>query len=248
MVPFHQDERLSTESLAVPPEVGVSLVDPALPTGDRWQRLVTLYDRMAEQVASTATTAGVTTVVTGDCLAALGTLAGVQRAGLDPAVVWFDAHGDLHTLASSTSGYLGGLALRMAMGGDADKLAPLGLRAVPEERVVLVGARDLDPAEVAYLATSPVRLRTAADVASADLPDGPVLVHVDLDVIDASLVAGLRFPVHGGPSTVAVVGAVRRLVAGGRVCALDVACPWFERADQQHVRRDLVAELLACAA
>ena len=63
--------------------------------------------------------------VTGDCLATLGTLVGLQRAGLDPSLVWFDAHGDVHTLKSSTSGYLGGMALRMAMGGDFTRLGVL---------------------------------------------------------------------------------------------------------------------------
>lgn len=250
VLPFHQDDHLGVENLAVPADRPVTVVEPSLPGTDRWRRLVTLYDRMADQVASDVATTELTTVVTGDCLALLGTLAGAQRAGLDPSVVWFDAHGDVHTLASSTSGYLGGLALRMAMGGDAERLAvPLGLRPLAEERAVLVGARDLDPAEAAYLATSRVRRGTVEDVRDSDLPAGPVILHVDVDVIDPSLVPGLRFPVAGGPSTPVVLEAVRRLVAGGRVRALDVACPWWAPADadQQAVRRELVAELVACA-
>lgn len=248
VLPFHQDERLSVESLPVPSDVAVTLVEPTLPAAGRWQRLVALYDGVAEQVASSVVTTEPTTVVSGDCLAMLGTLAGAQRAGLDPTVVWFDAHGDVHTLASSTSGYLGGVALRMAMGGDADRLAvPLGLRPVAEERTVLVGARDLDPAEVAYLATSRVRRRTVEDVRASDLPAGPVVVHVDVDVIDASLVPGLRFPVGGGPSTSTVLAAIQRLSASGQVCVLDVACPWVEPTDtgQQRVRRELLAGLIS---
>ena len=43
----------------------------------------------------------------------LGTIAGLQRAGSDPGIVWLDAHGDVQTPETSTSGYLAGMALRL---------------------------------------------------------------------------------------------------------------------------------------
>lgn len=247
VLPFHQDQRLGGDDIALTPDTVTTLVEVELPVADQWQRLVALYDHMAAQVASTVAVSGFTTVLTGDCLALLATLAGSQRAGLDPSLVWFDAHGDVHTLATSTSGYLGGMALRMAMGGDADKLGePLGLKPVPEERTVLVDARDLDPAEATYLAASRVLRRTVEDLQVDDLPDGPVILHVDLDVIDAAEVPGLRFPVPGGPAKSTVLDTVQRLVRSGRVSILDVACPWHEPTDQdqQRVRRALLTELL----
>src|SRR5829696_2549560 len=121
LFPFHQDERLGADTIPVGGP-GATVVAPALPDGDQWQRLVALYDAMAGAVAASLGGDGFTTVLTGDCLALLGTLVGAQRAGQDPSLVWFDAHGDVHTLASSASGYLGGLSLRMALGGDADRL------------------------------------------------------------------------------------------------------------------------------
>ena len=143
---------------------------------------------------------GLRAVVVGDCLASLGTLAGLQRAGHDPSIVWFDAHGDIHTIASSTSQYLGGMPLRMMIGGDPDRLTgPLGIRTLAEDRAVLVDARDLDPGEVEFLATSRVRRSSVDELTAADLPPGPVLVHIDLDVIDAAEVPGMRFPVGRRP-------------------------------------------------
>ena len=53
-------------------------------------------------------------VASGDCLTALGTVAGLQAAGADPAVVWFDAHGDVQTPETTSSGYLAGMSLRSA--------------------------------------------------------------------------------------------------------------------------------------
>jgi arginase family enzyme len=59
---------------------------------------------------------------------------------------WFDAHGDVQTLETTASGYLGGLPLRLLVGYRPELIATgLGLRPVPEHQVLLVGARDLDP-------------------------------------------------------------------------------------------------------
>jgi arginase family enzyme len=239
IVPYHQDERLPDDSI---PVAGTT-VEAVLPDGDIWTRLVALFDLVAGKV--TAGQAPV--VISGDCLVANATIAGAQRAGHDPSVVWFDAHGDVHTLDSSTSGYLGGMALRFALGAHADRLAaPLGLRPLTERQAVLVDARDLDPAEAGYLAGSGVR-RCAVD--ELQIPDGPLVLHVDLDVIDSAELPGLLFPAPGGPSRRAVLDAVRQVLATGRVVAVDIACPWHPPRDEQETaaRADLLAELLTAA-
>ena len=240
-MPFHQDQRLPDGDLPVSGET--SRMEPDLPAGDIWQRLAALYDAVADAVAERAD--GVPTVVSGDCLVALGTLTGLQRAGLDPSLVWFDAHGDVHTLHTTTSGYLGGLALRLALGAHEEKLAgPLGLRPLPEERAVLVDARDLDPAEVDYLASARVRRLGVSEVEPGLLPDGPLLLHVDVDVIDRGELPGLRFPAAGGPSSGETLAAVKRVLASGRVVGLDIACPWHpSSAGDAVIRRELLARL-----
>lgn len=123
----------------------------------------------------------------------------------------------MHTPETSTSGYLGGMALRFVLDGE------LGTAPVRERDATLVDARDLDPAEVEYLAGAEIR---RCGVTEVPLPDSPVVLHVDVDVIDASEVPGLLFPVPGGPSVKTVADAVRRIVATGQVVALHVACPW----------------------
>jgi arginase len=236
LVPFHQDERLPDSALPVPADI---VVDPAL-TGAGWPRLVGLWSAVAAAVARVAAPV----VVSGDCLAMLGVLTGVQRAGVDPAVVWFDAHGDVHTLETSTSGYLGGLSLRLLMGAHAELVAePLGLRPLPESRALLVDARDLDPAELDYLGTSAVTRCPVRSVAS-ELPPGPLILHLDLDVIDPAELPGLRFPAPGGPSTVDVLAAAGAVLATGRVVALSLAGTWHPGAP---VPADLLTRLAAMA-
>jgi arginase len=250
-VPYHQDERLPADVLPLPSAAGVTTVDPDLPEGDIWHRLGALYDLVADRVADGVAGDAGTTVVSGDCLVTLASVAGAQRAGSDPAVVWFDAHGDVHTLQSSTSGYLGGLSLRLLLGAHPELLAEgLRLRPVPEERTVLVDARDLDPAEVDYLAGSAVRRTAVAELDAGSLPDGPLVLHVDVDVIDAAEVPGLLFPAPGGPSTGAVLAAMARVAATGRVVVTDLAFPWQPAADRQQRRHqaELVEALLRASA
>jgi arginase len=74
-------------------------------------------------------------VVSGDCTVSIGIATGLQRAGFDPSGVWVDAHGGVQTLETTTSGYIGGMALRFLVGYRPELFAErLGLRPVSEER------------------------------------------------------------------------------------------------------------------
>jgi arginase len=224
-VPYHLDEYLP--DLDVTPEPA-ELITPELPAGDVWPRLEVLYAAVARAVTRSRAGGARPMVVSGDCLTALGTVAGLQAAGDDLAIVWLDAHGDVQTLETTSSGYLGGLPLRLLAGYRPELIASrLGLKPVPEDRIVLVGARDLDPPEAAYLDQARIRRRQVADLAVADLPDGPLYVHVDLDVIDAAQLPGLRYPAPAGPDAGQVADAVGMLLGTGLVAAVGIACTWF---------------------
>ena len=120
---------------------------------------------------------------------------GCSAPASDPRIVWLDAHGDVQTPETSASGYLGGMALRLLTDYRPELIATrLGLRPVPEERIVLAGSRDLDPPEVEYLASSRIRQCEVAGLGAAPLPDGPLYVHLDMDVISPDEAPGLRSP------------------------------------------------------
>jgi arginase len=227
-VPYHLDEYLPDLDFALPPD---EVVTAELPTGDPWARLAPLYSAVGDAVAAAAASATRGTppvVVTGDCLTSLGTVAGLQRAGGNPGIVWFDAHGDVQAPETTTSGYLAGMPLRLLTGHRPELIADrLGLRPVPERQVVLAGARDLDPPEASYLAGAQIRRYEVADLGAAELPNGPLYVHVDLDVVRPADLPGLRFPTPGGPSTAQVADALRLLLGTGRVAAVGIACSWL---------------------
>jgi len=239
LVPYHLEERLSEVEL---PARADRVVTVELGGGGFWARVAGLHAAVADAVAAEDEAPA---IVTGDCAVALGVVAGLQRRGIEPAVVWFDAHGDLHTPESSTSGYPGGMPLRMLLGdGDPTVADRTGLRPIPAEKVILVDGRDLDPAEAEFLDGGPVR-RVPVD-AVPDV-DGPIYLHIDLDVVDAAALPDLRFPVTPGPAAAAVLDAASRLLATGRVAALTVACTWYPGRGAAEVARPLVEALLGGA-
>ncbi|SDA99251.1 arginase family protein [Sinorhizobium sp. NFACC03] len=125
---------------------------------------------------------------TSRCAVSLATLPAVARHHDDAVVVWFDAHGDLNTPDTSSTGYLGGLALSGPCG-----LWKSGLgHGVTVRNVVLVGQRDLDLFEVSLIAVGHIpHIRPGADLAQklAEAVAGrPVYIHLDCDVLNPGIV------------------------------------------------------------
>jgi arginase family enzyme len=112
-------------------------------------------------------------VLGGDCCSHIGAVEGLAARQDRLAVVWLDAHGDLNTPASSPSGNMWGMPLRMIL--DSGAVAP--------EDVALVGARALDPPEEEYIAVS--GLHTGDDAVTRALDGvGCVYVALDADVVE----------------------------------------------------------------
>ncbi|MGZ8687852.1 MAG: arginase family protein, partial [Gaiellaceae bacterium] len=113
------------------------------------------------------------------------------------AVVWLDAHGDLNTPESSPSGNAWGMPLRMALDQGFVRAAD----------VALVGARALDPPEVAFLSGAGIDADVERALGAAD----QVYVALDLDVLRPGQIACFM-PEPGGP-TIEDVELVLRDVA-----------------------------------
>jgi arginase len=237
-VPYHLDERLPGLDMGMLADREIT-VD--LPSGTTWQRLAVLYEQVAVAVAGAPSPA---LIVSGDCTTSLGVLAGLQRAGRDVGIVWFDAHADFHTEATTTSGYLGGMPLALAAGVGALTLPDaLDLRAVHQSRIVLVDARDTDPGEHVLLEQCAVVRRPVQNLTEADLPAGQLYLHVDVDVCDPDAVPDLLYPAPGGPTLDDVLGAVHRVAATGRVAALGIAATWRQNGPGAPAHRELTRRL-----
>lgn len=139
-------------------------------------------------------------VLGGNCTIALGTCAGLQRAGIEPGLVYIDRHFDLNTPDSTSEGALDWMGLAHAL--DLDGAAP--------ELVDVLGPRPLlKPARLSFLGVDErqstgwergqverlglhvvpqgdlvkVPDRAAVAARNAVLP-GLFAVHLDVDVLD----------------------------------------------------------------
>jgi arginase len=143
-------------------------------------------------------------ITASDCSICLTTLPTLARLRPDAWVLWLDAHADFNSPDTTPSGFLGGMCLAAACG-----VWDSGLGAgMDPARVVMCGVRDVDPGERVLLETKGVGL-AESPAQLADLLDGrPVFVHLDLDVVDPTILPA-RFPAPGGLSD----GGLRTLLA-----------------------------------
>ncbi|MBN9209168.1 MAG: arginase family protein [Microbacterium ginsengisoli] len=197
-------------------------VDVPLEAGDalgtRVHRLSTLQQTRARIDDLLASETDRIVIVGGDCSVALGGIAHAAARHERLGLVWFDAHGDLHTPDSSVSGAFAGMALRAALGDGESSLAVSP--GIAPSRTVLVGARDLDVAESAFLADTPLARLDAVDLADTALADAvsrtdadAVWVHLDLDVLDPAAITGLTAASPFGADPARIVAALAALRA-----------------------------------
>ena len=158
---------------------------------------------LAEQRLAVATVLPSRPLVLGGCCCAhIGAVEGLATRHGRMAVVWIDAHGDLNTPESSPSGNEWGMALRMLIDGGA--VAPAD--------VALVGSRNLDPPEDAYVAE--VGLALGSEGVERAL-DGAAVVYVaiDADGLDPGEGVAAFFPEPAGLTLADVEVLLLRIAA-----------------------------------
>jgi arginase len=197
--------------------------------------------RLAVETAEAVRAGAIPFVLGGDHSIAAGSVAGVatalgerkERVGL----IWMDAHGDLNTPESSTSGNVHGMPLAHLLGHGDRRLAGIAKPgpAVRAENVAVVGARDLDPAERENARSWGVRVFTMRDIdergmravmadAIAIATAGTAGMHVSLDAdfVDPSEAPGVGTPVRGGATYREAHLAMEMIHDAKKLVALDI--------------------------
>lgn len=160
-----------------------------------------------------------------------------RAGGRALGVLWLDAHADMNTPETSTSGNVHGMPLAALTGGEPAELAAIGgtVPAVEPDRVVLMGVRSLDEREKDLVRESGVHVFTMQDIdrdgiapvadrAMAILErDGAALhVSVDMDACDPAIAPGVGTPVRGGLTYREAHLLMEVVAAGGRLASLDL--------------------------
>ena len=211
--------------------------DPGRPK-QRNVEIVACAARAAADEMTRALAEGFTVVLGGDCTLTAGTVAGAKKAlGQPVGLVYLDADADLNTPDTTPSGYLDGMALALALGRGPFEVASAGGEppAVSGDHVALVGFRALDPGERAGIgllglalpavAAHKLGMHTTAALAleAVNNGDGPILVHLDVDLIDpAEMPAKDTLTPGKGLTWQEASDLVTALLASPRVVALQV--------------------------
>lgn len=177
------------------------------------------------------------------CMGSIGAVKGMGKP--NAGIVWFDAHGDFNTPATTPSGFIGGMPLAMLVGrGDTSYLENIGLAPLEESGVILTDARNLDPAEADAVKNSQItHLTRVEDVLKTPLPDKPLYIHVDADVLDASIFPATGYAEPNGASIEDMVQALTYLAASGKIAAATVTVWEMNRTDNQQAQLDVVLQL-----
>lgn len=214
--PFFMGEPMPGFEVPEPHET----VDPDLPDADAQHRMAVLYKELADRVAVIDRPL----VYAGDCVSIIGVLAGLERKRIQPTLIFFDAHGDFNTWETTPSGFIGGMPLAMVSGrGEQTIVVEAGLTPLPDDRLILVDGRDLDPGEDAAVAQSGIIHTTVDQLAHSLPPAGPLYVHVDGDVVNPGEMPAMNYPAADGPSLSAVRAAMIHLAATDRVVAFSIS-------------------------
>ena len=179
-------------------------------------------------------------VLGGDHSLAAGSVAGVARAkrrqGERIGMLWIDAHADLNTPSSSTSGNVHGMPVAHLLGHGDAALSGIagGGPALLGEHVALIGSRDLDPPERAHLREWGVRVYSMRDIDQRGLSEcvAEAIAHIskgtsgfycsfDADAVDPSSAPGVGTPVRGGLTFREAHLAVELVADTGRLVGLD---------------------------
>jgi arginase len=218
-----------TTTVAVPLGAGESLGSGIR----RMSSIQIVRDRVEEALAGIP---DAVIAIGGDCGIDLApvTRAHARHPG-DLALVWLDAHPDLNTPESSSTGAFHGMVLRTLLGEGFPSLVPDD--PVPVERVVLAGTRALDEAEAAWIAERGIRMLPpqavdpAALVAAVEETGATaVYLHIDLDVLDPGEFGSLGYPEPFGVGVATLLESIRALVArfelaGASVCEFAPSTP-----------------------
>lgn len=251
--------RLSDGALAVLGDLPTSrttTVDVPLGAGEplgtgiaRFSSLRIVRDRLAEVLAGDAEPA---IVIGGDCGVELAAVEhAIRRDGQAPAVVWLDAHPDLGAIDGDSPRPFCGTVARAILGEGTDGLTASPV--LPPQRLVLAGTRSIDDDEQEVIDAHSVPIIAVESLGGTSLADAvaatgaaSVYVHIDLDVLDPGVIAGISDPQPFGVGLTDLVTELRALVgrfplAGGGIMMFSPESPEAANSDLPTILRLLSA-------
>jgi len=191
--------------------------DPGDPRAHYLPQIAEVAEALSLRVADALREGAIPLVLGGDHSLSIGTIAGTavwaRESDVDVGLLWFDAHADMNTPETSSSGNIHGMPLATSLGYGHPALTEIGgfSPKVRWDKTVLIGARDVDRSERPLVRESGIRVFTMREIdedgivpvleeALAIVTEGTAgfLVSWDMDVVDPNFAPGVGTAVKGG--------------------------------------------------
>ncbi len=206
-------------------------------------------------------------IIGGDHSIAIGSFSGIsshfRAKGEEVGLIWFDAHADINTPATSGSGNVHGMPLAVLLGHGARELTEIGEFSpkLDPKFFAHIGARDIDPGERRTIHELGLRdnFFTMTDIdcrgmlacvkdaiAIASKASGGYAVTFDVDMIDPRFAPGSGTLVRGGTTYREAHLALETIAAAGGMRSFEIV-EVNPLIDQSNITVELASELILSA-
>eukprot|EP01091_Cochliopodium_minus_P012475 TRINITY_DN3788_c0_g1_i1.p1 TRINITY_DN3788_c0_g1~~TRINITY_DN3788_c0_g1_i1.p1 ORF type:complete len:338 (-),score=89.10 TRINITY_DN3788_c0_g1_i1:70-1083(-) len=193
---------------------------------------------LSNKVAEESKNGAFALTIGGDHSIAIGSISGLLNTYPDLCVVWVDAHADINSIGSSTSGNMHGMPLSFLTGVgervDIFNWVHESCKGLDTSRIVYIGLRDLDVYEKRVIVERKIRAYWADDVERLGidtvmketleyLPKNvPIHLSFDIDGLDQLEAPSTGTPVRGGLTLREGKYISENLYQSGRLIGLDL--------------------------
>lgn len=232
------EKRLRAAGITATPPVEVVLPDEERVDGPVSANIGRIGRHAAAAIAKARSDGSPVLVLAGDDTAAIGIVSGLQHAHSPAAsigLLWFDAHADFNTPETTVSGILAGMpvAILAGLAGPIWRESAQLQATIPTDRILIAGARDIEEREEILLRSTDVRVITADEIKGGGVYQNAVdrlasradylVVNVDLDVLDPSLVPSASTPSPDGLTIKQTARMLNYAMSTGKVAVVAVA-------------------------
>ncbi|KAG6933370.1 arginase 1 [Chelydra serpentina] len=198
-------------------------------------------EKLASVVAEAKKSGRISLVVGGDHSLGIGSISGHARIHPDLGVIWFDAHTDINTPLTSSSGNMHGQPVAFLLKELKDKMPDVPgfswiTPCLSAEDIVYIGLRDVDNAEHCILKSLGIKYYSMTEIDQLGirkvmeetlhylLANKKTKIHLSFDVdgLDPSLAPATGTPVPGGATLREGLYIAEELYRTGLLSAVDI--------------------------
>jgi arginase len=250
----------------------VEIVRPLVPAHSTdnpkyFQEVITSSQNIFETISQVLADGDRPVILGGDHTIAIGSFSAVannaKESGNEVGLIWFDAHADINTPETTTTGNVHGMPLAVLLGQGPDELTKIGgfSPKLNKKYFAHVGARDLDFGERSRVLDLSLRDRffTMSDIDKRGMYDcmeealsvvsgapGGFAVTFDIDAIDPTFAPGSGTLVRGGLTYRESHLALEMIAAHGGMRSFEIV-EVNPMLDQSNITVELACELILSA-